>query len=340
MRCGHELGNERRMPSKPTYDGPALLHIGYPKTATSYLQEHVFSNSDFGMGLAGGTDNRSYLIKWLKTDDPYRFDPEAVAEEMEQLEAPVRKLGLVPVWSEETLLGNPMTRDYHGAWMLERLRALGKPFKILITIRRQQDMCLSAYREYLKFQRHSLRDFIGTGQEPMSFRPILDPEYLRYDVAAGRWSDAFQSENVLVLPQEQLRSQPEDYVQALASFAGVAAPPVPSPERRNVGLGGTALLFARVLNACFVRSPLSQSPSISERVMRKAYRVINKLSPRWLDRRIEARWRTEIDARYAGLFDDGNRQLAETMNQDLGKLGYSISAKRGGGMQNDGIDLS
>lgn len=312
------------MAGQSPYDGPSLLHIGYIKTATTYLQNRIFSDRSFGMGLAGGEANRSYLIKWLRTDDQYLFDPGKVAAVMSQLEAPLRSEGLVPVWSEETLLGNPITRHYDGAWTLTKLQALNKPLKILITVRRQADLCLSAYREYLKLNRHTLRDFIGTGKEPRSYMPIMSPEYLCFDVAVEKYIDAFGPEKVLVLPQELLRLDPNDFITKLGAFVNILAPPPVPMQEHNVGLGATALNAARYLNAFFVRSPLGNDVSLAERVSRKAQRSINWMVPKRMDDLWEARWRQIIEQRYQGLFSESNARLQAMIDIDLAKFGYDF----------------
>lgn len=303
---------------------PALLHVGYPKTASTYLQQAIFNNPDFGLALPGGPASRGYLVDWFRASDGYRFDPGAVAEEMAALEAPVRAQGLRPVWSDETLLGNPITRTYDGAWILDKIARLERPMKVLITIRRQPDLILSAYREYLKLHRHSLTDFIGTGDEPRSYRPILHEEYLQFDIAARQWGQAFGHDNLLVLPQELLRADPAGFIARLADFLGVAAPPVLDDQARNVGLGGTALLASRPLNGLFLRSPLSQRRNGAERVVRKMLQLINRLAPAALDRRIDQSMRARIAARFDGTYAASNRRLSELTNLDLAALGYPV----------------
>lgn len=304
---------------------PALLHVGYPKTATTYLQNTVFCSAELGMGLAGGTENRSHLMQWIRTDDQYQFDPTAISAAMAKLEAPLRDAGLLPVWSEEVLLGNPIARVYDGAWNLQKLNALDRPFKILITARRQADLALSAYREYLKLHRHSLTDFIGTGMEPHSFQPILNPQYLKFDVAVAAYAQAFGRGNVLLLPQELLRADPGDFLHRLLVFAGLPPAPAPAVDRFNVGLGGTALVAARLLNGLFIRSPLSRRASVMEKATRRTLRFIDRVTPRAFDKRVEDRWRAQIDVRYARLFEGSNRRLQAFTDIDLAALGYPMS---------------
>jgi len=309
------------------YEGPTLFHVGYLKTASTYLQHAVFTNPAFGCALVGGRENRGHIMEWFRTSDAYLFDPTAVAREMARLEAPVRAQGLIPVWSEETLLGDPIKRCYHGAWMLEKLAAIGRPLRILFTIREQKALALSAYREFLKLNRNGLTDFIGTGREPRSHRPILHPEFLCFDIAVVRWRNAFRPENVLVLPKEMLDRDKEAYLGRLAAFLGRdGAHPAPT-QSFNVGLGGAALVASRGLNALVVRSPLHSRRSLVERAAGRLKRSIDRLSPHALDTAIERRWKADIATRFAGLYEGPNSRLAEITGLDLAALGYPVAGR-------------
>lgn len=307
------------------YKGPALFHVGYPKTASTFLQHQVFDVADLGYGLADGESNRGRLVAWFKTDDPFVQDPARICAEIAEAEAPLRARGLLPVWSEETLLGNPLQRIYDGAWVLDRLSRVAPKAKILITIRNQLDFALSAYREHLKLGRHSLRDFIGSGTEQLSFHPILKEDYLKFDRAVAAYQEVFGPENVCVLPQEMLAQSPEAFFDRLFGFSKLPARIVRSDQRLNAGLRGTALCTARTLNGLFVRSPLSRRPRLSERLVKRTTRLVDRIAPRALDQRIEAGWKTHIAARYAGCFDASNARLSRLSGLDLAALGYPVA---------------
>ncbi|KPP83935.1 MAG: Sulfotransferase domain [Rhodobacteraceae bacterium HLUCCA08] len=310
------------------YDGPALVHVGYPKTASTFLQRRVFDRAELGFGLADGVSNRARLVAWFKTDDAYLQDPARISAEMTEAEAPVRARGLVPVWSEETLLGNPLQRIYDGAWVLDRLFRVAPRARVLITIRNQVDLALSAYREHLKLGRHSLRDFIGTGSEPRSYQPILREDYLKFDRAVAAYQAAFGPGNVCILPQEMLHRAPAAFFERLFRFTELPVQAMQSDQRLNAGLGGTGLRTARTLNAFIVRSPLSNRAPLAERLVRRATRLVDRVSPRALDRRIEAAWRAQIAMRYAGCFDASNARLAQFAGLDLSALGYPVAEDR------------
>lgn len=317
-----EAGSRPDPPSAP-YTGPSIFHVGYIKTATTYLQNEVFSSADLGLALGGGEGSRGHLISWFVTCDDYAFDPSVVKEEIVDLEKRVRRKGLVPIWSDETLLGNPIARSYLGRSNLTKLASIPIPKKVIITIREQRALCLSAYKQFInQGGANGIRDFIGTGNEGLSYTPILRPEFLFFDRALSRFREAIGAEGVLVLPYEMLIHDPESYFSKLKSFLGVGFGSTPPLDAQNIGLGGVSLELRRFLNRFFVRSPLSQRLSLPERAAWKVVRIANRLTPRSLDKALEAGIRERIEKRYAGLFAASNRRLESDLGYDLRRYGY------------------
>jgi hypothetical protein len=64
-----------------------LLHVGYVKTATSFLQTSVFNNPDLGFGLAAGTENRPLLIQNTVLAPHFEPLPEEAAAQFRAHEA-------------------------------------------------------------------------------------------------------------------------------------------------------------------------------------------------------------------------------------------------------------
>lgn len=298
-----------------------LMHVGYIKTGTTYLQHEVFSRPETGFALAGGVLNRALLVEHLVASDGYRFDPAETAHQF-RAEAETVPTGCIPVWSDETLLGNPLQVRYHGPVVLNRLRRIGVPFKVLISIREQKSFSYSAYIEYLKRGAHSLLDFIGDGSEQTSFRPILNPEFLEYDVAVRAWQEVFGTENVLVLPYELLRAQPETFMDTLCRFAGVEGRLGLSGATVNKGMSAKAMVVNRAMNRFLLRSPRHQRASLSLRAGLRLIKVVDKVPSHALDRHIEGKWRAAIHERFDGAFTQSNRRLAHLTGLDLRALGY------------------
>lgn len=308
------------------YHGPSVFHVGYIKTGTTFLQNQIFCRADLGMAIAGGAASRAHLIEELLLTDGYSFDPAAAWARLSALETPSRDGGLVPVWSDETLLGDPINRLYNGHAIAERIAALPGPKKVIITIREQRSFALSAYREFIRQgERNEFSDFIGRGDEGRSFTPILWPEFLRYDRAIRFYRDALGAANVLVLPYEMMRAAPDAYIGLLDRFMDVNIAAMPDAGAENKGHSALALRFARRLNSLSVRSPLSQRQGLSRKIAGRLVKLTNRYAPAPLSARIEARMKAEINARYDGLFDASNAETQAMIGQNLAELGYEVS---------------
>ncbi|MEM1340775.1 MAG: hypothetical protein AAGF68_00550 [Pseudomonadota bacterium] len=309
--------------SERYFDGPSVFHLGYIKSATTYLQNEIFAPEHFGCALAAGADNRAHLVDWFITSDGFAFDGAAVDAQITALEDPLRRRGLVPIWSEETLLGDPTKRQYNGPDTLQRIAALKRPTKVILSIREQRAMALSIFREFIKQGgSHSLRQLIGTGAEARSFTPILRPDFLMFDRAAAWCTDRFGAENVLLLPLEALTADRAAYFERLFGFLGLPPQEVTAQQAANVGLGARAQGLRRMLNRLDVRDPLTAQPSLYRRGVGRLTRLVDRTVPKAAHRSVESAWRAQIDTRYADMFHDSNQRLQQIAQLDLSKYGY------------------
>jgi len=305
-------------------DAPALFHIGYVKTATTFLQQAVFCDPAFGMGLPGGATGRGLLAAQVLINDDYLFDPAAAGAALAAAEAPLRAAGLLPVWSEEVVLGNPIGGIAYGRPVLEKIAAAVPGAKLMITIREQKSFALSAWLEHI--EHHGLlglSDFIGTGTEAPGFLPRLRPDFLFYDRAIGWCMERFGAENVLVLPIEALKRDRSGYFERLAAFTGCPIDPSAVPAAAaNPARGAASLALKRLLNRLTVRSPLSGRPSRAIRGVNRTLRALDRAVPAALDTALKTRWQAQIDARYGTMFAESNARSSALIGQDLAALGY------------------
>jgi hypothetical protein len=306
-------------------DRPWIFHVGYVKTATTFLQRQVFGRAEFGLGLPGERDHRGFLVGRIVMDDGYALDPEATQAAFRRAAAPLEARGLTPVWSEETLLGDPGSRRYDGFANAEKLARCFPDARILITIREQRAMALSVYKEYLKGS--GVLDpvsFFGRGGEAAGYGPVLRPDFLAYDRAVAFWQARFGAANVLVLPQEMLRRDPQTYLSRLFAFLGQPPAAVDVEAEHNTALGGAVLGFKRRVNRLFVRSPLARDKGPVIGTLDRVFRGLDRVLPAALDRRIDRRLRERVEARYRGVHAEGNRRLAALTGLPLDTLGYEV----------------
>jgi hypothetical protein len=304
-------------------NAPVLIHVGYIKTATTFLQEVVFSGIKSDLELAAGAATRSHTVHNILLTDDYSFDAEYIRSRMEEFAGPVRLRNKLPVWSEEMLLGNPPSGRYDGFNNARKAHAIYPRAQVLITIRRQQSIALSMYREYvLGGGRLSLRSFIGTGDEPISFSAILRPNFLFYHHAIRHYKNLFVEGRVLCLPQEMLEREPKDYLAALAGFTGREISPDLQLRRIHVGENSLALALRRSLNRFIVRDSSRPGRTGLDAFTNRIVRLFNRLTPRRLEAGLYQDWRDAIDARYKGMFAASNRETAKMTGLNLGDYGY------------------
>src|SRR5215217_1431938 len=197
-----------------------LLHIGYHKTGTTWLQRQVFSNAEAGFSfVARPPALRSAFV----VVDPFDFEPQIVRKNFEPKIWEAQEKDLVPVLSFERLSGSPYAGGYDSRPIADRLAAAFPDARIMLVIREQTRMLVSTYKQYIrKGGAASFRQYITmpTGAGRM---PVFRFEFLEYHRLIGYYQRLFGPEDVLVLPYELLEGGPKAFLQRIGEFAGVPA---------------------------------------------------------------------------------------------------------------------
>lgn len=305
-----------------------LLHLGYIKTGSTFLQRAVFNRPDLGFVLPSGHP-RGILAEQIITSDSFSFDPDRARPIFQQAERQSiqQNPGCVPVWSEEVLIGNPLSRRYDGESNSRKLKETFGHAKILIVIREQRSMALSMYKEFIRQGNpNGLDDFIGTGSEPKGFNPILNRWFLEYSNAIEAYYQLFGQSEVLILPYEQLREDPHRFISRIQRHAGAQSKSDAQidAERRHQSIGSAALGLQRTINRFNVRSPLSPKRSPIHQLAERSARAVSKLLPNSIHKKADQDLRARIDERFSGSYKEDNQKVAELIGVDLSQYGYDI----------------
>ena len=302
-----------------------LFHVGYIKTATTYLQNQIHNGEIPGLALGAGEATRAQLVANFILADDYEFNPEISRQKLAPFNEEIQRLGNLPVWSEETLLGNPPSSRYDGYLNAKKIKASYPDARILITVRKQQDIALSIYREYvLGGGTLKLEQFIGHGDEALSYSPPLRLAFLHYDKAASHYIELFGRERVLVLPQELLNSEPETYFRMLSDFTGRNLPVPQRASRDHAAEHYVTFQVRRILNPLFQKDPCKPGNTGVRKSLNRALFHLNRLpGMQRSDRKFE-KFRDTIKKRYQGVFSSSNRKLMDLTGLPLGNLGYDI----------------
>ncbi len=311
-------------PAAADRDFELCIHVGHIKTATTWLQKTVFADPESGF-ITPWDQARGRAIAAFVSVNPYTDDPRwARAFFEEGLRAMVGD-PRVPILSEEILSGDPTQRRYTGRYVADRIHAVFPKARILIGVREQKSMALSTYREYvIGGGLLPLEDYVGRGDEPLGYMPILYPDYLEYDRMVGYYQALYGRENVLVMPFERLRSDATGYIRAILEFCRCPGRIERPASAKHVGLSAPALAVRRRLNPLVKINPLSPHWSRSHELINRICVRIDKITRGQRSAVLERRWEGVVARRYEGVFRDSNRRLSESTGIDFGALGYEV----------------
>ena len=222
------------------------IHIGYPKTATTYLQKHIFIQLKNHSFIGHPEFHRYGLIDIIWKADR-SIDYGGLRKRFE------KKAHFI---SFENLVG-PL---FHGSMMIDEMpkrlmKIFGNDTKILIIIRRQDDLIKSSYIQYIhKGGTMNLRNFLFN---PRFGNNRIDLNSFDFYETFLRYKNEFGKQNVKVLPYEELKNQTQCFEKHLQEFFVNEKLNFSNNEAENRSLSGLQLKCLRFINR-FLFSEVSE----------------------------------------------------------------------------------
>ncbi len=305
-----------------------VVHIGWPKTATSWLQEQVFVERLGYQQIMSRED----VIRLLVLPDQLAFESERLRSDMKVRAAGAWQHGRVPVVSHERLCGVLRNR-LESVVLGERVLSVLADPRVIIVVREQNGAMLAAWQQYVRDggapgtgpSIRSLRSYYGDhATRGSTLPPIGDLRYFEYDRLVRWYVERLGADRVDVLPLEALRRDPGAFYDRVRRFCGVVSSAVPDFGASNEAWAPLTYAVKRRLNYVGDRSSYTASTrSRYQQVMRASYR---------LDRALPGPVRTwgaqrarEIVSELAGThFAPSNRRLQELVDWDLRDHGYLV----------------
>ena len=309
-------------------DSSILVHLGYHKTATTWLQNAIFSDETLGFISPWGRQAGVAVAEFVLAN-AFRFDATQARTGFEDGLAEARSRGLVPVLSNEALCGQPVNggRFTYGKHVVERLHATFPDARILIVVREQRASLLSHYREYIANGLYGdLARFIGGPELPPGFAPDCPLDHFEYDALVGHTQALFGTENVLVLPFEMLKKQREDFLAELYRFIGQAMPAMPDHPPQRVGAKGLGLAFKRACNRInFGKADWARPrQSLAVRIVSTATSWLDRLGPDAWHKAYDERLRQYVETQIGSQYAESNAHLEQLTGLDLSRYGYAL----------------
>lgn len=325
-----------------------FIHIGFPKTASTYLQTKVFPN----IKNINYANNEEYVNKWLgklrSFDTSYFKDKFNLYEKLESEYGENQKTLI----SKEGLVGNPFANFSDNTAIAHTLKNSFPEAKILVIIRKQDDLLNSLYSLYLKFGgRKKIKDFLFYGENGFTHSGLytwdnrdpalpplgVSPHCLSYYHIILNYIEIFGRENIKILPYELLRYNQDNFFTEIADF--LECPDLKiivdnTPVNRNKMGGSVKFIrfinrFARVENNSIGFIPIDKTKhsgfSLLTRIwttlVPKSFKTIksisnlyNKKSKSLLDENL----RIEI----MKIHQESNKKLDALLDLDLKKFNY------------------
>ncbi len=297
-----------------------LIHPGFHKTATTWLQETVFSNGRYFNSLASHDEVNVLVVGPHETV----FDAAGLRTLIAE-RAAMGSASRANVLSSEIMSGNILLGSRDSVTIANRLADAVPDAKILFTVRSQKAITKSIYVQYLKRGgRLPLAQFLRYSPPPGY--AWFDPDTLEFDRLVSVYADHYGAANILVLPQELLRRRKQDYLENLFAFAGISDTPtvaeLEQANARGVSPRASGLPLIRFSNR-LRQTTFNPAPKPSTE---KIGGAIQALGYRWKlgSESAEARMKAAISEVLGNRYRASNARLQQFTPFDLRELGYDM----------------
>lgn len=305
-----------------------LFHIGYPKSASTTLQEQFFKKLQghyyLGVGMDKSPENnnqlvfenfRNLFIRLFKTD-ALNYDPSEAMTYWLNVKKHVPPETPIII-SHEKALGSifSISDPFEKA---RRIRNIFGDIKILMIIRNQHNIALSQYRDWPYQPNHH---FSG---KPVSFKEWVDMDIkndssfiktLEYEKVIKFYHSLFTPKNIHVIPIELLKFDKELFTKKLSAAMSIEY-----------------IVSEYLVNDFKALNQGATSHQIKLKQIKRKYKSlknINKYIPEKLKEHIKSFpfssksiSSKEDEIFFRNYFMDSNTKLSNMLNIDLSKLGY------------------
>jgi Sulfotransferase family len=315
-----------------------LVHIGYHKAASTWLQRELFVDRAGYRWL--GKRPASHPVRRFVRERPFEFDAADLRRAFDPLIADAEGAGVVPVVSFERLSGHPFSGGFDVDLIGERLAQVFPDARVLIVVREQRAMIVSTYKQYVQVGgaspvQHFLEPRVGR-----SLRiPWFDARYFEYDHLVRYYCRLFGKERVLALPYELFARDGRSFVERVAELGGR---PIPDDVlstlryRRRSNRARSALTIGAVrrLNRFTDHTELNPAPLAEWRAaarlsdwLQRTEALDNRLT-NGLEARSQSGLRRAVEEWAGDRYAESNRRLADLIGIDLAAHGWTVAPSR------------
>lgn len=317
-------------------DLPFLIHIGFRKTATTWLQNELFIEEDtvFTPLSTRASGRSSLAFDFIYNQDGYPLSSfednvSTIRRNLVKILRDKKDRNRIYVMSHERLCGAPYIGSLDAKNIAERIKKVFPNAKILITIREQVSYITSLYFQYLHTNAGgttNINRFLAGRYKRL---PLFSTVPLDYVPLVKGYVHLFGKENVLVLPYEMFKVHPTAFIQKLGKFVErkITLNEQTLKSYRNRRDDKFVAYYFRCLNFFVLNRDSKQSPQwfqnqVSHHLALGLRKILIKLTPislnRWLTQRVQKVIFHKVNTK----FTHSNKLLNEIIDVDLSAYGY------------------
>jgi len=312
---------------------PLLIHIGYHKTGTTWLQDNLFYQGHESFDPVCGDPKKlgkSFFMNSISKADlsPYDDNQKIIQQEWSlYLKERGESSEKVSVISCERLSGNLHEGGYDSSITARRINKNFPNAKIFIVIREQNSFILSSYFQYLKAGGNlDLEKYLFDRRPGFSF------DHARFLELIKDYHDLFGQENVHVLPYELFVKDPMAFFKSLEDFveSKISIDPEQFTVRSNAQQHTYLFYHLRRLGIFLRSNSLNNqsrwySPKTRAFVF-KGYDLMGKMGFDRLNTKLKKKLAQKIDNIVGDRYQESNVELSRLIGIDLSQYGYQIKA--------------
>ncbi|HYW34937.1 MAG TPA: sulfotransferase domain-containing protein [Balneolaceae bacterium] len=298
-----------------------LIHIGYVKTASTFLQKRLFIEEVGFKKVGKHVTLRDYLVK------PQMIHYEKAKIE-EYLKSELNKAGnknLAPVMTFERLSGNPISGGYDQVIICNRLKELFPEAKILIVFREQSDLLVSSYKQVVQegFS-GSIKQYIYPPKNGAKI-PQFNLKFLEYSHLIKLYQNKFGNNNTLALQFELMKENPARFFSLIFKFCQRSPLKIDTERKINKSIRPLQVLLKSFANAFFTRDQTNPNPIISNtRYSDRIIYYLVKLIPEFVDADINNKYKKIARGSINNGIRKDNSLLERNLKIDLQNFGYEL----------------
>lgn len=307
---------------------PDVVHVGYPKAGSTYLQKHVFpliNDCAFLTHWGPGAVEFRPLIRTLYLADDDHYLGRTISSFIDEWRASHPGPLLL---SDENLTGGLLPIVDTWERNAERIHKLLPNAQILIVVRHQRSLLRSAYSHYVQRGGYATFDDVIAGR---GGRATFQPEVFCFHHLVGRYQDLFGAERVKVVPYELIMRDEARFCSEIASLVHGRPTSVPAARgaRENTSLSPPSIWIMRQTNRMFRVSTYNARPTVrkigaASRLRPVLHRTVDRLVSSSLARKLNERTAPSLPD-VLGTFEESNSILEEMAGVRLRELGYPMS---------------